>query len=100
MIDEGPTGGAIGQKASRPYPKIPEPQANWGGPRDNRDEYPHTGPGYRIKAHPRIPPIPFVPPVVGPRSGPHSPALALKRHPPAGTTGEQTPEPARVVYPL
>ncbi len=100
VIDEGPTGGTIGQKALRPYPEIPEPQANWDGPRDNRIEYPHSGPGCRGEAHPWSPPHPFVVPLVGPRWGPHSPALTLSRHPPAGTTGEQSSEPARGVFPL
>ena len=100
MIDEGPTGGAIGQKASRPYPGIPEPQANRGGPRDKLDEYPHTGPGPRIEAHPWSPPSLFVLPLVGRRSGPHSPALALKRHPSVGTTGKQSHELSWVEHPL
>ena len=100
VIDEGPTGGAIGEMALRPYPEMPEPQANWGGPRDNRVEYPHSGPGRRVEAPLCSSPRSFFVPFVGPRWGPYSPVLALTRHPPAGTTGEQSSELARGVFPL
>ena len=100
VIDKGPPGGAIGETALRPYPEKPESQAKWGGPRDNRVKYPHSGPGRCVEAPPCRSPRSFVVPFVGPRWGPYSPALALTRHPSAGTTGEQSSEPARGVFPL